>query len=91
MILSAHSDAAYLNVTKDRSRAGVHVMLSENVSVPAYNGPILTIAQIIINVISSVAEAKLAGLFICAKEIVHLRQALNEMGWPQPKSPIQCV
>ena len=47
MILSAYSDAVYLNVTKSCSRAGAHIMLSENVPVPAYNGPILTIAQII--------------------------------------------
>ena len=39
---------------------------------------------------SSAAEAELAGLFICAKEMVPLRQALNETGRPQPKSPIQC-
>ena len=88
MILSSHSDVAYLNITKARSRAGDHIMLSENVPVPAYNGPILTIAQIIINVISSAAEDELAGICICAKEMVPLRKALNEMDWPQKKSPI---
>ena len=67
MILSAHIDAAYLNATKARSSNGAHIMLSENSPVPSYNSPILTIAQIIRNVISSAAEAKLAGLFICAK------------------------
>ena len=90
MILAAHSDAAYLNVSKARSRAGAHVMLSEDVPVPAYNGPVLTVAQIIKNVMSSAAEAELAGLYICAKEMVPLRQTLAKMGWPQPKSPIQC-
>ena len=90
MILSAHSYAAYLNVTKSCSRDGSHIMLSENFPVPAYNRPILTIAQIIRNVISSAAEAELTGLFICAREIFPLRQALNETGWPKPKSPIQC-
>ena len=90
MILSAHSDAAYINITKARSRAGSHTMLSENIPVPAYNKPILTIAQIIQNVMSSAAEAELAGLFICAKEMVPIQQALNKMGCPQPKSPIQC-
>ena len=72
IILSAHSDEAYLNVTKDRSHAGAHIMLSENLPVPSYNGLILTIAQIIRNVMLSAAEAKLAGLFICAKEMVPL-------------------
>ena len=72
----------YLNVTKARSRAGAHIMLSENVPIPSYNSPILNIAQIIRNVMSSDAEAKLAGFFVCAKEMVPLRQASNEMGWP---------
>ena len=44
MVLVAHSDAAYLNVTKARSRAGAHIMLSENVPAPTYNGPVLTLA-----------------------------------------------
>ena len=90
MVLSAHSDAAYLNASKARSRAGAHIMLSENVSVPKYNGPVLTIAQIIKCVISSAAESELAGLYICANEMVPLRQSLLEMGWPQPRSPIKC-
>ena len=90
MILADHSDVEYLNVTKARSRAGAHIMISEDIPVPTYNGPILTIAQIIRNVMSSAAEAELAGLFICAKKMVSLRKSLTEMGWPQPKSPIQC-
>eukprot|EP00804_Cyclotella_cryptica_P026697 CCRYP_007931-RG/>CCRYP_007931-RG protein AED:0.31 eAED:0.31 QI:0/-1/0/1/-1/1/1/0/442 len=89
MILSAHSDAAYLNASKSRSRAGTHIMCSENDPVPSHNGPVLTIAQIIKFVTSSAAESELAALFICAKEMVHLRQSLIEMGWPQPQSPIQ--
>ena len=39
MILAAHSDAAYLNVSRARSRAGAHIMLSENTPVPSINGP----------------------------------------------------
>jgi hypothetical protein len=42
-------------------------------------------AQIIKFVASSAAEAELAGLYICAKEMVPLRDSLVEMGWPQPK------
>eukprot|EP00804_Cyclotella_cryptica_P029094 CCRYP_005281-RA/>CCRYP_005281-RA protein AED:0.19 eAED:0.20 QI:0/0/0/0.71/0.16/0/7/0/1210 len=89
MILVAHSDAAYLNASKARSRAGAHIMLSEDNPIPSYNGPILTLAQIIKFVASSAAEAELAGLYICAKEMAPLRNSLEEMGWPQPKSPIQ--
>ena len=90
MIMSAQSDAAYLNVRKARSWAGAHIMLSEDVPIPSYNGLILTISQIIKCVMSSAAEADLAGLYIFAKEIVPLRQALVKMDWPQPQSPIQC-
>ena len=67
MVLSSHSNAAYPNVRKARSRAGAHIMLSEDVPVPKYNGPVLTIAQIINFVMSSAAEAELAGLYIYAK------------------------
>ena len=65
-------------------------MLSENVPAPTYNGPVLTVAQIIKNIMYSAAEYELAVLFICAKAMVPLRQSLTEMGRPQPKSPIQC-
>ena len=34
MVLAAHSNAAYLNVTKSRSRAGAYIILSEDVPVP---------------------------------------------------------
>eukprot|EP00804_Cyclotella_cryptica_P017131 CCRYP_003353-RB/>CCRYP_003353-RB protein AED:0.31 eAED:0.31 QI:0/-1/0/1/-1/1/1/0/405 len=60
MILSAHSDAAYLNASKSRSRAGAHIMCFENDPVPSHNGPVLTIAQIIKFVTSSAAESELA-------------------------------
>ena len=38
---------------------------------------------------SSAAEAELVALFMTTKEMVPLRRTLIEMGWPQPKSPIQ--
>ena len=90
MILAAHSDAAYLNVSRARSRAGAHIMLSDNTPVPSINGPVLTIAQIIKNFMSSAAEAKLSGLFICTKSMVPLQNTLMEMGWPQPPLFVQC-
>ena len=57
---------------------------------PRWNGPVLTIAAIIKYVMSSAAEAETAALFITAKEMIPLRNALNAMGWKQPPSPIQC-
>ena len=65
-------------------------MLSEDVLIPLHNGPVLTITQIIKNVMSSASEAELEGFFTIAKKMVPLPQALIEMGWPQPQNPIQC-
>ncbi len=90
MILSAHSDAGFNNELNARSRAGAHIYLSEDVPNPPWNGPVLTIAQIIPFVMTSAAEAELGALYITAKALVSMRQTLVEMGWPQPPTPVQC-
>ena len=89
MVFAGHSDAAHLNVSKALSRAGAHIMISEDTPVPTSNGPVLTVAQIIKFFMSSAAKSKIAGLFICSKAMVPIRNTLIKMGWPQPKSPIQ--
>ena len=38
---------------------------------------------------SSASEAEIGAIFITAQEMVAMRQTLEEMKWPQPKSPIQ--
>jgi hypothetical protein len=38
---------------------------------------------------SSVAEAELGGLFINAKTAVPIRRTLEELGHPQPPTPVQ--
>ena len=90
MVLAGHSDAAYLIVSKARSRAGAHIMISEDTLIPTSNDPFLNVTQIIKFVMSSASEAKIYGLFICAKAMVPLRNTLIKMSWPQPKYPIQC-
>ena len=90
MVLAGHSDAAYLNVRKSCIRAGAHIIISEHAPVPPHNSPVLTITQIIKNLMSSAAEAELAGLFTISKEMIPLCQYLIEMVWPQPKTPIKC-
>ena len=90
MVLAAHADAGFNNETRSRSRAGGFIFMSEDDPIPRLNGPVLTIAQIIKHVMSSAAEAESSALFITAKEMIPLRNALIEMGWPQPPSPIQC-
>ena len=89
MILAAHVDAVFINKSKARSRSVAHIFLSENEPKLIFNGSVLTIAQIIKSVMASAAEAEMAALYITAKNMIPLRNTLIEMGWPQPKSPIQ--
>ena len=89
MVLAVHSDASYLSKSNARSRAGGHFFMSSNDPIPANNGAILTTAQIIKAVMSSAAEAELAALYINAREAVHIRNILEEMGHKQPPTPIQ--
>ena len=49
----------------------------------------MTISQIIKFVMASAVEAELGALYITARDMIPLRNALEEMGWKQPKSPIQ--
>ena len=45
MIIAGHSDTSFNNKTRVRIRADAHIFLSENESTPRWNGPLLTIAQ----------------------------------------------
>ena len=67
MILAAHADAGLLNESRVRSRAGTHLILSENEPKQKLNGPVLMIAQIIKTVMASAAEAEMAALFVTEK------------------------
>ena len=89
MVLCGHSDAGFHNESKGRSREGDHNLLSENDAIPRWNIPVLMLSQIIKFVISCASEAELRTLFITAQEMVAMRNTLEEMKWPQPKSPIQ--
>ncbi len=89
IILAIHSDAGYANEKKSRSQAGGHFFLSNNDNFPPNNGAILTIATIVKVVMSSAAEAELGALYINAREAVYLRQILEAMDHPQPRTPMQ--
>jgi hypothetical protein len=89
MVLAAHSDAGFNNELKGLRRAGAHIFLSEDDPEPRWNGPILTIVQIIKFVMTSAAEVELGALYVTAKELVPIRQTLTEMGWKQPVTPTQ--
>ena len=89
MVLAIHSDASYLNEEEARSRAGGHHFLSEDVQYPANNGAIYNEASIIKSVMSSAAEAELGSLYMNARKGVEERNILEEMGHPQPPTPVQ--
>ena len=63
--------------------------MSNDSTNPPNNGAVLTIAQIIKNVMSSAAEAELGALFINCREAVPARHTLEEMGHKQPPTPMQ--
>ena len=50
MVLVGHANATYLNMSKACSCTGAHIMISEDVTFPPHNGPVLTISQIINNI-----------------------------------------
>ena len=89
MALAIHSDASYLSEAKARSRAGGHMFMASNEEIPKNNGAVLNISQIIRAVMSSAAEAELGALYINAKTAVSIRHTLEELGHPQPRTPIQ--
>ena len=87
MILSIHSDAAYLVEPEARSRAGGFFYLG-NTDGKLINGSILIIAKVIKNVVSSASEAEIAALFINARAALPLRIALEELGHMQPATKL---
>ena len=89
MVLTIHSDASYLSKPKARSRAGGHFFMSSGRQMPPNNGPVLTLCQIIRAVMSSACEAKIGAMYTNAREAVPTRKTLEEMGHPQPQTPMQ--
>ena len=89
MIICAHSDAGFHNEIRGRSIAGAHMFLAEDETIPKWNGPVLTIAQIMKFVMASASEAELGYMFITAQAMLLQQNTLEEMGWKQPRSPIQ--
>ena len=97
MHLWAHSDASYLCEPKGRSRAGGFVYLSSkpqlplapNSPPPPSNAAIHIVCKVIDTVMSSAQEAETGAGFVTAKDLVPIRQTLEEMGHPQGPTPLQ--
>jgi hypothetical protein len=89
MVLAIHSNASYLSKPKAHSCAGGHMFMAGRDNIPTNNGAVLNVWQIIRAVMSSTAEAELGALFINAKTTASMRHKLEELGHPQPPTPIQ--
>ena len=93
MILNIHSDALYLSEPQAKSRVTGHFFL---VDIPQDNKPIMTngnifnVCAILKFVVRLAAEAELGALFINAKAGKFVRLILQELGHPQPATPIHC-
>jgi hypothetical protein len=96
MVLWVDSDASYLSAPKARSRAaGYHFLSSRPVDPPdptapppPSNGAINVLCSIMREVVSSASEAELAALFHNGKEACPIRITLEELGHPQPPTPL---
>ena len=97
MQLFIHSDASYLSFAQARSRAsGVHLLIegppdpdNPEYFVPATNGILIIVCEIMRNIMASVAEAKYGTIFVNAQTAVPICITLSEMGWKQGPTSIQ--
>ena len=97
MHLWAHTDASYLSEPRARSRAGGFYYLSSKPNLPIkandppppLNGAVAVKSKIIDAVMSSVQEAETGAGFYNAKQLLPLRQTLEELGHPQGPTPLQ--
>jgi hypothetical protein len=94
MVLHIDSDASCLSESKARSRAaGCHHLSSHPDKLqgkpPPFNGSVNILCSIMREIVSSAAEAELGALFHNGKEACSIRTTLEEMGHPQPPTPIE--
>ena len=93
MILNIHSDASYLSCPRARSRAaGIFFMgwMPKKNEPIRLNGAFHVLSAILKFVAASAAEAELGALFLNMKEGRIFRLVLEELGHPQPPTPIHC-
>jgi hypothetical protein len=91
MILNVHSDASYLSAPKAQIHSGGYFFLvgilrdTERIFI---NGTIHITCTILKLNAASAAEAELGALFLNAQEAKVIRLDLEELGHPQPPTPI---
>ncbi len=93
MILNIHSDVSYLSEANAHSRACGHFFMCwrANPTKPIkLNGAFFTLCAILCFIVASAAKAELSALFLNCKQATIFRLTLEEMGHPQPPTPIHC-
>jgi hypothetical protein len=90
MVLHISSDVSYLSEAEARSRTGGHFYLGQQDGQTQFIiSPLFCLSNIMKHVMSSAAEAEVGSIFINSEEAAPLRVMLEEMGYPQPATPIQ--
>ena len=91
MVLNIHSDASFLSEANAYSRACRHFFMgwkADPTKPIKLNGAYFTLCAILRFVVASTAEAKLGALYLNCKQATIFRLTLEEMGHPQPPTPI---
>jgi len=97
MVLWISSNSSYLSVTGGRNQVGRCHFLGNNPDFTKplapqctfINAPIHVKASILCNVMSSASESEIAGRYVNARMAVELRIILMEIGYMQPKTPLE--
>jgi hypothetical protein len=93
MILNIHLDASYLSEANAHNHACGHFFMgwrADPTKPTKLIGAFLTLCAILRFVVASAAEAELGALFLNYKQATIFRLTLEEMGHPQPPTPIYC-
>ena len=92
MVLHIESDAAYLVAPKARSRIAGYFHLSDHpnkTNNPKINAAIQVECKTLRHVVSSSAEAEVAGIFHNATMALPMRHMLTALGHQQPPTPVK--
>ena len=92
MVIHVDSNATYLVAPKARSRVAGYFHLSDHPNItkhPKLNSEILVECKTLRHVVSSSAEADIAGVFHNASMALPIHHFLTQLNHPQPPTPIK--
>ena len=92
MVLWVDSDASYLAEPEAKSRIAGFFHLSQHPNItsnPNINGPIHVECKSLRHVVTSAAEAEIAGVFHNVNAAMLMRHMLNELHHPQPPTRVK--